>query len=158
MKSKLKTNGVRLAQKWGLNVAQARYSEWGNWYAPISMYPAALLDANGYVLIRDEFTLQNHPKIRVTKQINVPDCISTLPEYVRVTGLIPEEITDYARIPEGARATVFVNRYERSAAARKACLEHHGCSCSVCGRTLAETYGPRAVRSYICTILSPFRN
>ncbi|WP_211232818.1 HNH endonuclease [Desulfatirhabdium butyrativorans] len=144
MEAKTKINGKRLASKWGLDVAQARYSEWGNWYATLSLYPAALLDANGYVLIQDELTLQNHPKIKVTKQINVPDLISTLPDYVRVSGLIPEEITDHGRIPEGARTTVSVNRYERSSAARKACLDHYGYSCAVCGHAMAETYGPRA--------------
>jgi 5-methylcytosine-specific restriction endonuclease McrA len=144
MKSRTRVNGAALARKWGLEVAQARYSEWGNWYAPLTSYPAALLDASGYVLIQDESALRSHPRIRVTKQINIPDYISTLPEYVRVSGLIPEEITEYDRVSEGARVPIAVNRYERSAAARRACIEHYGYSCSVCGREMAETYGPRA--------------
>ena len=42
---------------------------------------------------------------------------------------------------EGAAATVKVNRYERSEAARRACLEHYGAECQVCGLRFEERYG-----------------
>jgi hypothetical protein len=42
---------------------------------------------------------------------------------------------------EGDRRSVWVNRYERDAAARDACLKHHGLSCCVCGMTFRESYG-----------------
>jgi 5-methylcytosine-specific restriction protein A len=37
---------------------------------------------------------------------------------------------------------VTVNAYERSAAARAACIAHHGMNCSVCGMNFEATYGP----------------
>ena len=44
-------------------------------------------------------------------------------------------------IPEGARARVEVNRYERSRRAREACLARHGFACRVCGLRFEERYG-----------------
>jgi predicted HNH restriction endonuclease len=44
---------------------------------------------------------------------------------------------------EGATSVVKVNRYERSSAARKACIEYHGCSCSVCSMDFLSLYGER---------------
>lgn len=44
-------------------------------------------------------------------------------------------------LPEGARTTVLVNRYERSPANRAACLAHHGALCFVCGFDFEAFYG-----------------
>ena len=50
-------------------------------------------------------------------------------------------IDDQGVVVEGAARTVSVNRYERSAWARQACVEHHGTSCAVCGIDFVEVYG-----------------
>ena len=42
---------------------------------------------------------------------------------------------------EGAVKTVSVNKYERNTAARKKCIEYHGCECSVCGLSFEKMYG-----------------
>lgn len=42
---------------------------------------------------------------------------------------------------EGVRKSVFVNVYERSAEARKKCIEHMGCVCAVCGFDFEKVYG-----------------
>ena len=42
---------------------------------------------------------------------------------------------------EGAKKQVLVNKYERSAEARKKCIEYHGCRCTVCCMDFGETYG-----------------
>ncbi|MCY3650061.1 MAG: HNH endonuclease [Acidimicrobiaceae bacterium] len=44
-------------------------------------------------------------------------------------------------IPEGAKAQVVVNRYERSRRARDACLAHHGYACKACGLRFEQRYG-----------------
>ena len=44
-------------------------------------------------------------------------------------------------IPEGAKARVVVNRYERSKWAREECLAHHGYACRACGLRFEERYG-----------------
>jgi 5-methylcytosine-specific restriction protein A len=55
---------------------------------------------------------------------------------------------DGQRYPEGALSRVEVNRYERDARARKACLNHHGYRCVVCRFSFEERYGPIG-RNYI---------
>jgi 5-methylcytosine-specific restriction protein A len=42
---------------------------------------------------------------------------------------------------EGAVTTVLVNRYERSATARRKCIEHYGAICAVCSLDFKSTYG-----------------
>lgn len=42
---------------------------------------------------------------------------------------------------EGAMMQVTVNAYERNPAARRACIEHYGCSCKVCGFNFEEEWG-----------------
>lgn len=54
----------------------------------------------------------------------------------------PEIAPSVGTYPEGARTTVTVNAYECNAAARAACIAHHGVSCSVCDMNFEETYGP----------------
>jgi len=53
----------------------------------------------------------------------------------------PEEETEPETFEEGSTATVEVNRYERDEAARRACLEHYGAECKVCGLHFEERYG-----------------
>ncbi|MGJ1225347.1 HNH endonuclease [Sphingobacterium siyangense] len=44
-------------------------------------------------------------------------------------------------ISEGTIKSVYCKRYERSSYARNLCIEHHGCSCAVCGLSFEEYYG-----------------
>lgn len=57
--------------------------------------------------------------------------------------LYPDEIGEDLGYPEGAATRVMVNKYERSSAARKACIEHHGTRCAACKIDLGEIYGSR---------------
>lgn len=43
---------------------------------------------------------------------------------------------------EGAKRTVSVNAYERSAEARAACIEAHGSKCAICDFDFGQIYGP----------------
>jgi 5-methylcytosine-specific restriction protein A len=53
----------------------------------------------------------------------------------------PDEIVDTAPFVEGAVRQVIVNRFERDAGARQACIAHHGTRCAVCAFDFAEVYG-----------------
>lgn len=44
-------------------------------------------------------------------------------------------------LPEGARSTVVVNRYERNPSNRAACISHHGFRCNVCDFDFRTVYG-----------------
>jgi 5-methylcytosine-specific restriction protein A len=67
---------------------------------------------------------------------------------------LPEEVPD--TFPEGMRSTVSVNRVERSAAARLACIEAHGTACAVCGVDLEHVYGSEFAGLVHVHHLSPF--
>jgi 5-methylcytosine-specific restriction protein A len=53
----------------------------------------------------------------------------------------PEEVVDAQTYYEGATKHITVNIYERSAKARKACIEHYGVGCFVCGFNFKSVYG-----------------
>ena len=54
---------------------------------------------------------------------------------------LPEEVRLTRRFTEGAVCRVVVNAYERSPAAREACIAHYGTTCFVCGFSFGATYG-----------------
>jgi hypothetical protein len=56
--------------------------------------------------------------------------------------VFPSEIQPHLKYPEGAVCRVTVNAYERSPTARRACLEHHGTTCSICEFDFGRVYGP----------------
>ena len=54
---------------------------------------------------------------------------------------LAEEIPDSEQYAEGAKTSVTINAYERSATARKACILHYGATCAVCTFDFRHTYG-----------------
>ncbi len=55
--------------------------------------------------------------------------------------LYPDELEAGRKYIEGARRTVRVNAYERDPKARKACINHYGTTCVVCGFNFEAAYG-----------------
>lgn len=56
-------------------------------------------------------------------------------------GTIAEEVKAPESYFEGGTTRVSVNRYERSAPARRACIDHYGVDCAVCGLSFEQRYG-----------------
>jgi len=54
---------------------------------------------------------------------------------------IAEEVYLPEKYFEGATKTISVNMYERNSKARNKCIEHYGCSCTVCDFNFGEEYG-----------------
>jgi len=52
-----------------------------------------------------------------------------------------DEVRDAERYPEGATHEICVNAYERSTAARQACVAHQGARCAICGFDFGKAYG-----------------
>ena len=73
-----------LNEIWAIGVAQARYREDGSWYATLSSFPAALIDAHGYVRFETEQDYLKSRHLKIGKQLTVPNHISTIPGYVLV--------------------------------------------------------------------------
>jgi 5-methylcytosine-specific restriction protein A len=55
---------------------------------------------------------------------------------------LAEEIETPEKYAEGAKTTISINAFERSAKARRACIRHHGVNCTVCGINFETMYGP----------------
>jgi hypothetical protein len=54
----------------------------------------------------------------------------------------PNEVDAGAVYREGTLVPVSGNAYERNPAARRACIEHHGTICCICGFNFGQVYGP----------------
>ncbi|MFM2199590.1 MAG: hypothetical protein RLZZ505_3022 [Verrucomicrobiota bacterium] len=54
---------------------------------------------------------------------------------------IPDEISTPERYSEGALRRITVNAYERDPRARKACIDHYGLSCLICGFSFGARFG-----------------
>lgn len=60
---------------------------------------------------------------------------------------LPEEITDYEGIPEGAKKTITINAYERNRQARQQCIDYYKkknngvLKCEICGFDFSKVYG-----------------
>jgi hypothetical protein len=55
--------------------------------------------------------------------------------------IFPDEISPDVSYIEGSSRQALVNAYERSAAARKKCIDHHGSVCRVCSIDFKRVYG-----------------
>ena len=131
-----------LSKAFNLEVVQARYSDWGNFYGLVQSYPCALWDRSGYIIFNNEDELKI-PGISVAKRINVPKGISSLNGYELViqNTQLPEELPDGIEYQEGAVQQIRVNRYERDKKARDACLSYYGYVCQICCVKLSDVYG-----------------
>lgn len=54
---------------------------------------------------------------------------------------LPEEVKRREGLPEGAVHQILVNAYERSAKARKTCIDYYGSSCCICSFNFGAVYG-----------------
>ena len=55
---------------------------------------------------------------------------------------LPEQAGADEVFTEGATNAIQVNAFETSAVAKRRCVEHYGCKCSICGFRFGEAYGP----------------
>ena len=56
--------------------------------------------------------------------------------------ILANEVQESSSYQEGAVQMILVNRYERDASARAACVAHYGATCQLCGVDFALVYGP----------------
>lgn len=108
----------------------------------------SLLNPNGEIYIfyreadRDPFTFAGIATVK-THRASIPVQITW--SFAKLAHqrpeVIPEEVEDFESCIEGASKTILVNAYERNPQARKACIDAHGCICSVCDMSFEDAYG-----------------
>lgn len=72
---------ARINQLLGLGAEHAYYFKSGTWYHQLKQFPAALIDANGYILFETEESYHSAEGIRVnavTNQVHIPSGIASL--------------------------------------------------------------------------------
>jgi 5-methylcytosine-specific restriction endonuclease McrA len=144
---------ARLNAAWSVGAVQARYSDDGHWYATLERFPAALFDANGFVLFPTKADYEESPHLRIGKQISVPKPgISAIPAYVRVadSDFSPRIDVDIhsAGPSEGSQRLVLHLQRERNrSVVRKKKRSVSSLDCEVCGFSFAGAYGG-AARDY----------
>lgn len=141
---------VRLNEAWGVGAAQVRYSDDGHWYATLAQFPAALFDANGYVLFETEDEYRASPHINVGKQISVPKPgISAIPGYVRVADSdaspsLDVDIHTIAATEGRKQLVIHLQRERNQAVVRKKKTHAASLDCEVCGFSFGRAYGSTA--------------
>lgn len=125
----------------------------------IATHTAKLADSQGYT--RSKITVKivrNHLGTMQTKHgtaeqtddgrwrltASARSRVSTTATASSVVSSYPDEVADDQKYVEGAVVSRLVNAYERSDAARAACIDEHGTSCCVCGFSFADKYGEEA--------------
>jgi hypothetical protein len=147
---------VRLNKTWAVGAAQARYSDDGHWYATLSRFPAALFDANGYVLFETEHEYRSSPYLKIGKQISIPKPgISAIPGYVPVANPDPVLSLDVdihtLVATEGRRRLVLHLQRERNQAlVRKKKEQAASLDCEICGFSFGRAY--RGAASDYCEV------
>jgi hypothetical protein len=141
---------VRLNEAWGVGAVQVRYSDDGHWYATLSRFPAALFDANGYILFATEEEYRTSPHINVGKQISVPKPgISAIPGYVRVADSdaspnLDVDIHTVAATEGRQRLVLHLQRERNQTVARNKKKQAASLDCEVCGFSFRRAYGSAA--------------
>ena len=58
-----------------------------------------------------------------------------------VAGDVTPVESEATLLPEGAKTSISVNKYERNPEARRKCIQHYGTKCQVCGFDFKDKYG-----------------
>jgi predicted HNH restriction endonuclease len=138
----------RLQEAWNIEVVQSRYSDTGNWYAHLKKFPAALFDANGYLLVNSEEEYKSSTYLKKGKElsINKPG-ISAIPGYIRFPEQTPEPDIDIhaLSVSEGNSKLVTHLQRERNQTIIKAKKKHaKSFDCEICGFSFERVYGGKA--------------
>ena len=141
---------MRLNEAWGVGAAQVRYSDDGHWYATLARFPAALFDANGYVLFATETEYRNSPHLNIGKQISVPKPgISAIPGYRRVADLdsspsLDVDIHTVVATEGRKRLVLHLQRERNQTVVGNKKKQTASLDCEACGFSFKSTYGSAA--------------
>jgi len=76
-------SGRKLQREWGIPARQVRFHKDGEFYMPPELFPAALADPNGYLLIASAEEYARLPWASRSVRLNLTRPVSRFPGYVR---------------------------------------------------------------------------
>ena len=140
-----------------LKSVHADLPEGHHWYALLSRFPAALVDANGYLLFESEHEYTSSPYLALGKQISVrKPGISAVPGYVRMPApeappAVDVDVHEYEGTEGRARLLVHLSRERDRRLVMQKKKSALSLACEICGRVLVRRYlwetGRRLLRS-----------
>ena len=76
-----------LADKYGVQVKQARYRKDGKWYHHLKQFPAAFFDEKGYIRFETSAEYERCPQLQLKNDVHVAGgmSITSIPGYVQFT-------------------------------------------------------------------------
>ena len=74
-------SGTALVQKHRIDFRQALFHKRGKFYSPLTQFPAALCDPNGYVVFSTEKAYRESPFLKIGSRVDVRAGISSMPQY-----------------------------------------------------------------------------
>ncbi len=143
-------------KEWGVSVLQAKYSHDGHWYSLFTRFPAALVDANGYLLFETEKQFRESPYLALGKQVSVKvPGISGVPGYVQKKTTSAPIAEDVDVHEEGAseglsRLQAHLVRERRRGLSLRKKRSVESLSCEACEFSFSATYG--AVAAEYCEV------
>ena len=75
--------GLALLRRHPLKCKKGYFSKTGKPYQKPDVFPVALFDLNGYLMLNDDASMRSNAHINVGAQVNIPEGISRVPGYVR---------------------------------------------------------------------------
>ena len=142
-----------LTRRYNINVNQERYREDGKWYHHLDIFPAAFLDANGYIIFQSETEYNQCQYLNQGQDVNViGNGISSIPGYK----LFRDREIDMSRsddetsqhspgytteFSEGAIIEMTVELKKRDPRLRSLAIQKYGAECQVCKFNFSERYG-----------------
>ena len=87
------TTGPRLIKWWDMPVRQAKFHRDGWYYDPLTRFPAAYCDCNGFIIFQTQNEFLRCPYVHVFPggQVNVERGISVIPGYQKVPNPIIDQ-------------------------------------------------------------------
>src|SRR5688572_6253902 len=79
-----------LNRKWNVGAKHALYRADGKWYHPLTRFPGALFDSNGYVLFGTRAEYEGCPQLQIRQDVHAPAGIASIPGYVAVAAQITD--------------------------------------------------------------------
>jgi hypothetical protein len=79
----MRITGKSLRQKWNIPAKEVFHHQGGSFFMPLSRFPGAFCDRNGYLLFGDRNAYESSEYLRIGKRVNLRTALSKIPGYVR---------------------------------------------------------------------------
>jgi hypothetical protein len=73
----------KLTKLLNIDVKHALYDKNGTWYHLLNVFPAALIDKHGYIILKTKNEYKNSKYLSIKKELHIADGIANMPGYIK---------------------------------------------------------------------------